>query len=106
MTANKPEKIKCKHCLRKTAVKTKSYPRFDGSIYNVYLCKKCKKRTYTIIPAEPVPTNEEIAQEAKLDISNKLAAWSVEYLKRRSEPKKYEPMLYFLDLYCDRCERG
>jgi hypothetical protein len=32
-------------------------------------------------------------------VDNKLAAWRQEYLKRRSEPKKYEPMLYFLDLY-------
>jgi hypothetical protein len=32
-------------------------------------------------------------------VDDKLAAWKQEYLKRRSEPKKYEPMLYFLDLY-------
>ena len=32
-------------------------------------------------------------------VDNKLAAWKQEYLKRRSEPKKYEDMLYFLDLY-------
>lgn len=32
-------------------------------------------------------------------VDNKLAVWRQEYLKRRSEPKKYEPMLYFLDLY-------
>lgn len=36
-------------------------------------------------------------------VDKKLAVWRKEYLKRRSEPKKYEPMLYFLDLYCDRC---
>lgn len=39
-------------------------------------------------------------------VDKKLNAWRQEYLKRRSEPKKYEPMLYFLDLYCDRCGRG
>lgn len=32
-------------------------------------------------------------------VDKKLAVWRKEYLKRRSEPKKYEPMLYFLDLY-------
>ena len=32
-------------------------------------------------------------------VDKKLNAWRQEYLKRRSEPKKYEPMLYFLDLY-------
>ena len=30
-------------------------------------------------------------------VDKKLAEWRQEYLKRRSEPKKYEPMLYFLD---------
>lgn len=30
-------------------------------------------------------------------VDKKLAEWKKEYLKRRSEPKKYEPMLYFLD---------
>ena len=32
-------------------------------------------------------------------VDNKLAAWSKEYIKRKSEPRKYEPMLYFHDLY-------
>ena len=32
-------------------------------------------------------------------VDYKLAAWKQEYLKRRSEPKKYEPMLYFLDYF-------
>lgn len=32
-------------------------------------------------------------------VDKKLAEWRQGYLKRRSEPKKYEPMLYFLDLY-------
>jgi len=36
-------------------------------------------------------------------VDKKLAKWRQGYLKRRSEPKKYEPMLYFLDLYCNRC---
>lgn len=36
-------------------------------------------------------------------VDQKLSEWRQDYLKRRSEPKKYEPMLYFLDLYCDRC---
>ena len=35
-------------------------------------------------------------------VDNKLAAWKQEYLKRRSEPKKNEPMLYFLDLYYEK----
>ena len=32
-------------------------------------------------------------------VDKKLAVWRQEYLKRRSEPKKCEPMLYFLDMY-------
>ena len=32
-------------------------------------------------------------------VDKKLAVWRKEYLKRRSEPKKYEPMLYFHDFY-------
>jgi len=32
-------------------------------------------------------------------VDKKLAVWRKEYLKRRSEPKKYEPMLYFLDYF-------
>ena len=32
-------------------------------------------------------------------VDTKLGAWRQEYLKRKSEPKKYEPMLYFLDFY-------
>lgn len=39
-------------------------------------------------------------------VDKKLGAWRQEYIKRRSEPKKYEPMLYFLDLYRDRYGRG
>ena len=34
-------------------------------------------------------------------VDKKLNAWRQEYLKRRSEPKKYEPMLYFLDYFND-----
>ena len=89
----------CKHCENKSAVRIDYYYRFDGSINNVYLCKKCNKKTYIIKKPKPLPTNEEIAQKDKEDISYKLAIWRKEYLKRRLEPKKYEPMLYFLDLY-------
>jgi topoisomerase IA-like protein len=32
-------------------------------------------------------------------VDKKLAEWRKEYLKRRSEPKKHEPMLYFLDYF-------
>ena len=35
-------------------------------------------------------------------IDKKLAVWRKEYLKRRSEPKKYEDMLYFLNLYYEK----
>lgn len=32
-------------------------------------------------------------------VDRKLAEWREGYLKRRAELRKYEPMLYFLDLY-------
>jgi hypothetical protein len=32
-------------------------------------------------------------------VDKKLDVWRQGYLKRRAEPKKYEDMLYFLDLY-------
>ena len=30
-------------------------------------------------------------------VNKKLKEWKAEYLKRKAKPKKYEPMLYFLD---------
>ena len=32
-------------------------------------------------------------------VDYKLAEWRQGYLKRKAEPKKYEPMLYFLDYF-------
>jgi hypothetical protein len=99
MTRKKLEKIICKYCQKKSALKIEVVYRFDDSISHIYLCKKCNKKTYIIIPAAPLPTNKEISRSDKQDIGYKLAIWSRDYHKRRSEPKKYEPMLYFLDLY-------
>lgn len=99
MTRKKLEKIICKYCLKKSALKIEVVCRFDDSISHIYLCKKCNKKIYIIIPAAPLPTNKEISRSDNQDIGYKLAIWSRDYRKRRSEPKKYEPMLYFLDLY-------
>ena len=32
-------------------------------------------------------------------VDKKLAVWRQSYLKQRAKPKRYEDMLYFLDLY-------
>lgn len=32
-------------------------------------------------------------------VNKKLKEWKAEYLKRKAKPKKYEPMLYFLDYF-------
>lgn len=34
-----------------------------------------------------------------LSVDQKLNVWRQGYLKRRAEPKKYDPMLYFHDFY-------
>ena len=65
---------------------------------NIYKCNSCGTRTNVIVgSSQPEITNKEITAIDKLDISYKLAKWREKYLKRKTEPKKYEPMLYFLD---------
>ena len=93
--------IACSHCKKLAAFKINSYTiAYCGRTKNIYKCNSCGKRTNVIIgSSQPEITNKEIVAIDKLDISYKLAAWRKGYLKRRSEPKKYEPMLYFLDYF-------
>lgn len=91
--------IECSHCKKQEALKIQTFGLIDGSTKNIYECRSCKKLTNIIIPPKVELTNKEIVAIDKLDISYKLAEWRQGYLKRKAEPKKYEPMLYFLDYF-------
>lgn len=93
--------IECSHCKKLDAFKINSYAiAYCGRTKNIYKCNSCNKITNVIVgSSQPEITNKEIIAIDKLDISYKLAEWKKEYLKRRSEPKKHEPMLYFLDYF-------
>lgn len=94
--------IECSHCKKLDAFKINRYTIvYCGRTKNIYKCNSCGTRTNVIVgSSQPKITNKQIIALDKLDISYKLAEWRTGYLKRRSEPKKYEPMLYFLD-YCN-----
>ena len=91
--------IECGHCKKLDAFKINSYyVAYYGRTKNIYKCNSCGTRTNVIVgSSQPEITNKEITAIDKLDISYKLAKWREKYLKRKTEPKKYEPMLYFLD---------
>ena len=91
--------IECSHCKKLDAFKIKTYTIvYCGRTKNIYKCNSCGKRTNVIVgSSQPEITNKQIVAIDKLDISYKLAEWREGYLKRKLEPKKYEPMLYFLD---------
>lgn len=92
--------IECSHCKKQEALRIQSFGLIDGSTKNIYECRSCGTRTNVIVgPSQPEITDKQIAAIDKLDISYKLAEWRQGYLKRRLEPKKYEPMLYFLDYF-------
>ena len=78
----------------------------DIDIKNAIAVEEIQKEAATIASLKKQPLS---SQAMKLiygndgthihhsSVDKKLAEWKKEYLKRRSEPKKYEPMLYFLD---------
>jgi transposase-like protein len=90
--------IECGHCKKLDAFKINSYyVAIYGKTKNVYYCNSCNKRTNVITSSKPEFTNKEIMAIDNKLVNYTLAEWRKEYLKRRSEPKKYEDMLYFLD---------
>ena len=91
--------IECSHCKKQNAFKLHSWELSNDRTKSAYKCNSCDKRTYIITRPKSELTNKEIASIDKLDISFKLAEWREGYLKRKAEPKKYEPMLYFLDYF-------
>lgn len=72
-----------------------------GKFLDHYKCKKCSKNIYRRIESQErcFVENNDIRSRDMRAVAIKLTAWRQEYLKRRSEPKKYEPMLYIHDLY-------
>lgn len=91
--------IECSHCKKQEAFRIASYTLENGGFKKTYKCINCNEKTNIVIPPRPEITNKEIESMDKLTIVYKLSVWREGYLKRRVEPKKYEPMLYFLDLY-------
>jgi hypothetical protein len=91
--------IECSHCKKQEAFRIASYTLENGGFKKTYNCINCNEKTNIVIPPRPEITNKEIESMDKLTIVYKLSVWREGYLKRRVEPKKYEPMLYFLDLY-------
>lgn len=90
--------IECSHCKKLDAFRlTTSTIAYCGSTKKIYKCNSCNKRTNVITSPKPKLTNKQIVAIDKLDINCRLAKWRQGYLKRKLEPKKYEPMLYFLD---------
>ncbi len=91
--------IECSHCKKIAAFKINSYyAACYGRTKNIYKCNSCDTRTNVLVDSsQPELTNKEIVAMDKLDISYKLAEWKKGYLKRKLEPKKYQPMLYFID---------
>ena len=96
---NEISKMSCGFCKSVELKKVNELYEGYGKFLDHYKCKKCSKNIYRRIESQErcFGENKDISSRENREVSGKLAAWRQEYLKRRAEPKKYEPMLYFLD---------
>lgn len=62
---------------RDAVIAIKRQPLSSQAIKSIYGCNGARIKDYSV--------------------NKKLKEWKAEYLKRKAKPKKYEPMLYFLD---------